>query len=225
MTRISNYRFVAAGLLAAAITSGAFAQQPSAGERYARALAEVDIAARYNTQIEQLIRSQQSAITAIEQEIGGLDATAVAVEPMLQKMFTQLEEFVKGDVPFFATERAARIEKLRDTMARVDASPGERFRRLVEGYQIEMEYGRTMSSYKGKLGDGRDVEFVRLGRVSLFYRTADGMESGYWDQQQKTWVPDRNSARAIEQALAIAKEQKAADLIVVPVPVPQGGRS
>ena len=225
MTRISNYRFVAAGLLAAAITSGAFAQQPSAGERYARALAEVDIAARYNTQIEQLIRSQQSAITAIEQEIGGLDATAAAVEPMLQKMFTQLEEFVKGDVPFFATERAARIEKLRDTMARVDASPGERFRRLVEGYQIEMEYGRTMSSYKGKLGDGRDVEFVRLGRVSLFYRTADGMESGYWDQQQKTWVPDRNSARAIEQALAIAKEQKAADLIVVPVPVPQGGRS
>ncbi len=225
MTRISNYRFVAAGLLAAAITSGAFAQQPNAGERYARALAEVDITARYNTQIEQQIRSQQAAITAIEQEIGGLDATAAAVEPMLQKMFTQLEEFVKGDIPFFATERAARIEKLRDTMARVDASPGERFRRLLEGYQIEMEYGRTMSSYKGKLADGRDAEFVRLGRVSLFYRTADGTESGYWDQQQKTWVPDRNSARAIEQALAIAKEQKAADLIVVPVPVPQGGRS
>ncbi len=88
-----------------------------------------------------------------------------------------------------------------------------------------MEYGRTMSAYKDKLADGRDAEFVRLGRVSLFYRTEDGTESGYWDQQQKTWVPDRNSARAIEQALAIAKEQKAADLIIVPVPAPQGGRS
>ncbi len=225
MTRISKYRFVAAGLSVAAITSGAFAQQPSAGERYARTLAEADITARYNTQIEQQIRSQQSQITVIEQEIGGLDATAAAVEPLLQKMFTQLEEFVKGDVPFFAAERAARLEKLRDTMGRVDAAPGERFRRLLEAYQIEMEYGRTMSSYKGKLADGRDVEFVRLGRVSLFYRTADGAESGYWDQQQKMWVADRNSARAIEQALAIAKEQKAADLIVVPVPVPQGGRS
>ncbi len=225
MTRISKYRFVAAGLSVVAITSGAFAQQPSAGERYARTLAEADITARYNTQIEQQIRSQQSQMTVIEQEIGGLDATAAAVEPLLQKMFTQLEEFVKGDIPFFAAERAARVEKLRDTMARVDAGPGERFRRLLEAYQIEMEYGRTMSAYKGKLADGRDADYVRLGRVSLFYRTADGAESGYWDQQQKMWVADRNSARAIEQALAIAKEQKAADLIVVPVPVPQGGRS
>jgi hypothetical protein len=223
MTRIWNYRFVAAGLSAVAITSGAFAQQPA--EHYARTLAEAEISARYNTQIEQQIRSQQSEITALEQDIGGLDATAAAVEPLLQKMFTQLEEFVKGDVPFFSAERSARIEKLRELMARVDAGPGERFRRLVEAYQIEMEYGRTMSAYKEKLADGRDAEFVRLGRVSLFYRTTDGAESGYWDQQQKKWVPDRNSARAIEQALAIAKETKAADLIIVPVPVPQGGRS
>ncbi|MEO8465801.1 MAG: DUF3450 domain-containing protein [Gammaproteobacteria bacterium] len=225
MTRISKYRFVAAGLSVVAITSGAFAQQPSAGERYARTLTEADITARYNTEIEQQLRSQQTDITAVEQEIAGLDATAAAVEPLLQKMFMQFEEFVRGDVPFFATERAARVEKLRDLMARVDASPGERFRRLVEAYQIEMEYGRTMSAYKGKLDDGRDADFVRLGRVSLFYRTADNAESGYWDQQKKMWVADRDSARAIEQALAIAKEQKAADLIVVPVPVPQGGRS
>jgi len=225
MTRIWKYRFVAAGLSAAAITGSAFAQQASVGEHYARTLAEAEITARYNTQIEQQIRSQQSEITTLEQEIGGLDATAAAVAPLLQKMFTQLEEFVKGDVPFFSAERAARIEKVREVMARVDAGPGEQFRRLLEAYQIEMEYGRTMSAYKEKLADGRDAEFVRLGRVSLFYRTADGAESGYWDQQQKKFVPDRNSARAIEQALAIAKETKAADLIIVPVPVPQGGRS
>jgi hypothetical protein len=73
--------------------------------------------------------------------------------------------------------------------------------------------------------DGRDAEFVRLGRVSLLYRTDDGQESGYWDNQQKSWVPDPSSSRAIENALAIAKETKAADLIIVPVPAPQGGRS
>ena len=77
-----------------------------------------------------------------------------------------------------------------------------------------------MSAYKDKLADGREAEFVRLGRVSLYYRTADAAESGYWDNQQKMWVADRNSARLIEQALAIAKEQKAPDLIVVPVPAP-----
>jgi len=225
MTRISKYPFVAGGLLAVSITGGVFAQQPSAGERYARSLAEVDIAARYNSTVEQQVRSQQTEIATLEQQIAGLDATAAAVEPLLQKMFTQLEEFVKNDVPFFATERAARIEKLREVMARLDAPAGERFRRVMEAYQIEMEYGRTMSAYKDKLADGRDAEFVRLGRVSLFYRTEDGKESGYWDQQKKMFVADRGSARAIELALGIAKEQKAPDLIVVPVPAPQGGRS
>lgn len=226
MTRIWNIPLVAGGLWAVAVTGSAMAQQqPSSGERYAQSLSEAEITARYNTQIEQQVRSQQTEITALEQQIAGLDATAAAVEPLLQKMFTQLEEFVKNDVPFFANERSMRIEKLRDVMARVDAPAGERFRRLLEAYQIEMEYGRTMSAYKEKLADGRDAEFIRLGRVSLFYRTEDGAEAGYWDQQKKMWVADRDSARAIELALGIAKEQKAPDLIVVPVPAPQGGRS
>ena len=225
MTRISKLPLAAGGLLAVAVASGAFAQQQTAGERYAKTLADAEVTARYNTQIEQQVRSQQTEITSLEQQIAGLDATATAVEPMLQKMFTQLEEFVRGDVPFFAAERSARIEKLRDIVARVDAPAGERYRRLLEAYQIEMEYGRTMSAYKEKLPDGRDAEFVRLGRVSLFYRTDDGGETGYWDNQQKMWVQDRSSARAIEQALAIAREQKAPDLIVVPVPAAQGGRS
>jgi hypothetical protein len=226
MTRISKYASIASSLLAMAITSGALAQQqPSPGDRYAQALAESDITARYNTQIAQQVSSQQTEIAALEKQIAGLDATAADVEPLLMKMFTQLEDFVHNDVPFFPAERAARLEKLRDLMARPDAPMGERFRRIVEAYQIEMEYGRTMSAYKDKLADGRDAEFVRLGRVSLFYRTADGAETGYWDNQQKMWVPDRDSARAIELALSIAKEQKAPDLIIVPVPAAQGGRS
>jgi hypothetical protein len=224
MTRISKYPWVAGGMLMLATTS-VLAQQPSAADRYAQTLADAEITGRYNAQIEQQLRSQQAEIASLEQQLATIDGTAAQVEPLLQKMFTQLEEFVKADVPFFATERATRMEKLRDVMARVDAPPSERFRRLLEAYQIEMEYGRTMSAYKDKLADGREAEFVRLGRVSLFYRTADGAESGYWDNQQKMWVADRNSARAIEQALGIAKEQKAADIIVVPVPAPQGGRS
>ncbi len=54
----------------------------------------------------------------------------------------------------------------------------ERYRRLLEAYQIELDYGRTMISYKGKLEDGREADFVRVGRVSLLYRTADGEEVG-----------------------------------------------
>jgi Protein of unknown function (DUF3450) len=226
MTRIAKIKVVtvAGGLLAIALSTGAAAQQTGA-DRYARALAEADITARYNVQIEQQLRSQQAEIASLEQQVAALDTTAVDLQPLLQRMFDELAQFVDGDVPFFKDERAQRIDRLRELMARVDASASEKFRRLIEAYQIEMEYGRTMTSYKGMLSDGREAEFVRLGRVSLMYRTVDGAESGYWDNQQKTWVPDEDDSGYIEEALGIAKEEKAADLIIVPVPAAQGDRS
>ena len=227
MTRISTRRFVAVAgaLLAAAATWSGVAQQQSAADRYARTLAEADITARYNVQLEQLVRSQEAEIAKLEQETAGLDATALDVQPLLQRMFDELVQFVANDVPFFKEERDRRIDVLRELMARVDASASEKFRRLVEAYQIEMEYGRTMSAYKQALTDGREAEMVRLGRVSLMYRTVEGGETGYWDNERKDWVADPASAGQIEEALCIAKEERAADLIVVPVPAPQGGRS
>jgi hypothetical protein len=220
-TLIAGRSLVALGLVGAASLAAA----QDAGTRYAQTLSQSDITARYNVTIEAQLRSQTAEITALEQQIAGLDATAADVAPMLQKMFDELEAFVKGDVPFLAAERTARIDRLRDLMNQVDASPGEKFRRLLEAYTIEMEYGRTMDSYKAMLTDGRDAEFVRLGRVSLMYRTVDGAESGYWDNQQKMWVPDPDASDSIEEALRIAKQEGAPDLITVPVPVPQGGRS
>jgi hypothetical protein len=52
----------------------------------------------------------------------------------------------------------------------------------------------------------------------------EGGETGYWDNESKQFVPDPDSAAAIENALSIAK-RSAHDLIIVPIPAPQGGRS
>ena len=226
MTRISNNKLaaIAGGLLSLAAASAVVAQE-TGGDRYARALADAAITQRYNTQIEQQLRSQEQEIASLEQQIAGMDATAVDVQTMLQRMYDDLVAFVQNDVPFFKDERDMRIERLREVMASVEASASEKFRRLLEAYQIEMEYGRTMSSYKQTLADGREAEMVRLGRVTLLYRTVEGGETGYWDNQSKQWVPDPDAAAEIEEALSIAKEEKAPDLIMVPVPAPQGGRS
>jgi hypothetical protein len=226
MTRISTRRFAAAvgGLLAIA-ASGSGVAQEAGGDRYARTLAEADIAARYNVQIEQQLRSQEQEIAQLEREIGTLDGTAVDVQPLLQRMFDDLVQFVAADVPFFKDERDQRVERLRELMARVDATASEKWRRLIEAYQIEMEYGRTMSFYKQTLADGREAEMIRLGRVTLMYRTVDGAETGYWDNERKEFVAAPDMAPQIEEALGIAKEERAPDLIMVPVPAPQGGRS
>jgi hypothetical protein len=225
MTRISKKNLAAAvaGLLTMAATTVGVAQQ-TGGDRYAQTLAEADITARYNTQIEAQLAHQQEEIAKLEQEIAALDGTAVDVQPLLQRMFDDLAQFVTADVPFFKEERDQRVQRLSELMTSVEASASEKFRRLIEAYQIEIEYGRTMSAYKQTLADGREAEMVRLGRVSLMYRTADG-ETGYWDNQAKQWVADPNAADSIAEALSIAKEERAPDLIIVPVPAPQGGRS
>jgi len=226
MTRISKKKFgaVAGGLLAMAAATTGVAQE-TGGERYARTLAEAEITARYNVQIEQQLASQRAEIAALEQQLAGIDATAVDVQSILQRMFDELVAFVADDVPFFKEERDQRIERLRELMSNVETTTSEKFRRLMEAYQIEMEYGRTMSAYRQTLADGREAEMVRLGRVTLLYRTVEGEETGYWDNERKEWVAAPEAASAINEALAIAKEERAPDLIIVPVPAPQGGRS
>ena len=226
MTRISNHKLAAivSGLLSLA-AAGVGVAQETGGERYARALADAAITQRYNTQIEQQLRSQEEEIASLEQQLAGIDATAVDVQTMLQRMYDDLVTFVQNDVPFFKEERDQRMQRITELMQNVEASPSEKFRRLMEAYQIEMEYGRTMSAYKQALDDGREAEVVRLGRIVLLYRVIEGGETGYWDNTQKKWVADPGSRAAIENALSIAKEEKAPDLIIVPVPAPQGARS
>jgi hypothetical protein len=136
---------------------------------------------------------------------------------------------VKLDVPFYIEERTNRVRELKDMMSRADIPISEKYRKILEAYQIELDYGRTLTAYDGRLpgadGQSRTVEFVQLGRISLMYRTLDGSETGYWDQTQKKWVPDSSYAEAIEQALNVARKNGAPELLTVPVPAPQEVRS
>jgi hypothetical protein len=108
-------------------------------------------------------------------------------------------------------------------MMRADVSISEKYRLIMEAYQIELEYGRTLETYEGTLtvdDQTRTVQFVRLGRVSLMYRTLDGDESGYWDATQKQWVADNSYEDTIERAIRVAKKEIAPELLIAPVPAP-----
>ena len=198
-----------------------------AGARYARLVADAESIAAFNALIQRQIGSQESELAELQAQLATLDTTGAEFGPLLERMFASLEQFVAADVPFIdpVSDRKARIERLRELMTTEGTSPAERFRRLMEAYQIEMEYGRTMSDYKGSLPDGREAEFVRVGRVSLLYRTVDGSEAGYWDAAQKQWVIDGDYSGAILEALRISRKELAPDLIEVPVPAPQEVRS
>ena len=195
--------------------NSASAQGP--GEQYASLLADSQSLVSSNADLQKLIMAQQSDMESLNAQVSGLDATKDAFEPLLQRMYDGLTKFVAQDLPFLMDERQARLDALGALMS-TDGDLFNKYRRLLDAYQIELEYGRTMAAYRAKLPDGRDADFVHLGRVSLLYRTADGSESGYWDASTHKWTPDSKDSRAILDAIKMAKEQIAADLVTLPVP-------
>ena len=117
---------------------------------------------------------------------------------------------------------------LEEMMNRADVSISEKYRRIVEAYQVEMDYGRTLETYEAKLGVGsedRTARFLRIGRVSLLYQTLDGRETGYWDSQAHRWVVDNDYAHPFKQGVAVAQKLSAPEMLLAPVPAPVEARS
>jgi len=220
-------------ILAVAFAAPAFAQEnppatEDAASRYARAIADTESLQRYNMLLEEQVRSQEAEVASIGRQMVEIETTSRQVQPLMQEMVNTLDQFIKLDVPFLLEERTARVADLKRIMDRADVSIAEKYRMILDAYQSELEYGRTIEAYSGRLGtgpDARTVEFARLGRVSLMYRTLDGSETGYWDAQKKDWVQDASISGAVDEALRRAKEDGPPELLTVPVPAPQEVRS
>ena len=200
--------------------------------QYRQYISETKNLGDYNRQLSVQVDSQAEELKFVEKQLQEIDVTAREVTPLMQKMLETLNTFVKLDIPFQPEERRKRIESLNQMMGRADVSISEKYRRIIEAYQIETEYGRTLEAYQGQLGEGDDVRtvrFLRLGRVALLYQTPDGRETGYWDAARKDWVLDDSYREAVMHGFDVADKKGAPDLLVVPIPSPatasQEGRS
>ena len=140
----------------------------------------------YNDLLDVQIQNQLQEAESIQQSIKNVSSLERHVAPLMMRMIDSLEAFIKLDVPFLPEERANRIKKLRDMMLRSDVSTAEKFRRVIEAYQVENDYGRTIEAYRGSLKFGdrtREVDFLRVGRVALLYQSIGKDVTGAWDAQ------------------------------------------
>jgi len=191
---------------------------------YRTRLKQIDALRIYNSQMEMLISSQDMEMASLRRQIDDVEVVGRGVTPLMLKMIDSLDAFVTLDVPFLKEERSRRLAGLRDLMKRADVTNAEKYRRLLEAYQIENDYGRTIEAYRGTLPDGRTVDFLRMGRIALVYQSLDADEAAVWDQAGRQWVLLDSSYRmAIKQGLRIARKQSAPDLIRMPLPAAQAG--
>ncbi len=191
-------------------------QRQSKADEYRNTLRESDSLKLYIEQLKSQLRSQQDEMESIRGEQRNIAQTNVEILPLMQDMLSTLGQFVDLDMPFLLDERHERIKKLNDMMPRADVTVSEKFRRIVEAYQIEIDYGRTIESYTASL-NGKDVAFLRVGRVALLYQTPDGKDTGYWDRGKKDWVADNSYTDGVKEGLKVARKQTAPDLLIVPI--------
>lgn len=190
---------------------------------YATVIKVVDGLKVYNGLLQRQIDNQEAEKTALAESIDNVALIERQIIPLMTRMIDSLEEFIALDTPFLMEERTARLQRLRDMMERSDVTAAEKFRQVLEAYSIEADYGRTIEAYSGSVpveGGSREVDFLRIGRVSLTYQSVGGNHTGAWDQEARAWVdlPPETYKAAVATGLRIADKQVPPDLIVVPVP-------
>jgi len=182
---------------------------------------EFDSLKLYNDQVQKIINSQIEEIENIILKIDELDKTNQRIVPLMLKMIDGLENFVLLDLPFLMKERSTRVLNLKETMDRGDVSTSEKFRLITEAYKTELEYGRTIETYRDNIlidDVETSADFLRVGRIALTYLTVDGNKGGYWDTQSSSWQKASSSIRrATADALKIASKQAPPALIKIPL--------
>ena len=184
---------------------------------------EVDGLNVYISQMQKQVDNQIAELAQLSESMEQVSIIERQISPLMARMIETLEAFVSLDVPFLAEERSKRIASLKLMMERADIATSEKFRRVLEAYQVEVDYGRTIEAYTDTLtlqGNEMDVDFLRIGRVTFVYQTRDGSRLGIWNGEKASWEDLDPSYRThINKALRIARKQLAPDLVVVPVNV------
>jgi hypothetical protein len=192
-------------------------------DEYRATRQQTDTLRVYNEQLQGLIGAQREEIASLGRQIEDVTEIEREILPLMAAMIEALEDFVELDVPFLLDERRRRVTHLRELMARADVTTSEKYRRLIEAYQIENDYGRAVDAYRGTLelgGATMTVDFLKVGRVAFLYLTLDGSEAGAWDTTSRSWTDASDYRGEIRRGLKMANKQAAFDLLTLPLPAP-----
>lgn len=176
----------------------------------------------YRDHLQKLVTSQDQEVISLESQIEGIAQTRQGVVPLMYHMLGALEHIVLSDIPVREEARDKRLTDLGNLMARADVSDAEKYRRILEAYQIEMDYGTKLGAYKATIkvssGETRQVEVLHLGRVVLVARSLDAKTHWRWSKPDYAWLNvSADQGLAINQAFAMAEKQQAPAMVSLPL--------
>jgi len=182
---------------------------------------EIDGLKVYNRLMTAQTSGQDAVLEDISLSMDQVDVINRQIFPLMERMIDGIEQSVNLDVPFLKQERTNRVDNLKGIMERSDVSVAEKFRKVMEAYQIEMDYGTTTDFYRETIeredGSVRDYNVLRIGRVGLYFQSDDTQITGRWDMDAGGWVLDDDARNEVRKGLRMAKQLIAPELILVPL--------
>jgi len=185
---------------------------------------EIDGLKVYNRLMRAQVEGQVATLDDISLSMDQVDVINRQIFPLMTRMIDALEQSVSLDIPFLMAERTKRINDLELIMERSDVSVAEKFRKVMEAYQIENDYGASSEFYEQSLtidGETRAFNMLRIGRIGLYFQSDDTKITGRWDNEAREWVVDDSARNEVRKGLRMARQLIAPELINIPVPAPE----
>ena len=191
------------------------------GARYRSAKAQVDYLEKKKAFEEKEVAELDASIAELERRMVESVRLNESLQDSLNAVMTHLENWVNRDVPFLVEERQERLASVRQAIAKPDVTPAEKLRRVLEALQVEANYGNVadVSQEKIKVGD-EDVyaDIIRVGRVSVFWRSPDGKRVGEYDRATRSWVElDRKYVNHINDLREMVLRLRSTKVISLPL--------
>lgn len=175
----------------------------------------------YRDHLRSVVANQEEESLSLEAQIDEIQDTRQGVVPLMYQMIAALKEHVATDLPIRHEARQDRVERLESMMSRADVSDAEKYRRILEAYLIELDYGIKLGTYQGQIefeGQALEVDMLYLGRVSLIAKSANGARYWSWNQASQEWLlAESKMHNDLEQAFRLADQQIAPTLLTLPV--------
>ena len=175
---------------------------------------------------EKEIEQQRIRINEIKEQINRISQVARETAPLMHRMADELSNFINNDIPFLIEERTERIVELRNILNHPAVSESEKFRKVLEAYQIELEFGNTIETFQDNFqavesDPVETVNYLRIGRIAFIAQSLDQSENYMWDTRQGQWqeVSEAVYAKALKEGINIASKRSAPDLLSVPLTV------
>lgn len=183
---------------------------------------EIDGLRVYNRLMAAQVEGQEATLADIALSMDQVDVINRQIFPLMTRMIDGIEQSIQFDIPFLLEEREERVESLKEIMERSDVSVAEKFRKVMEAYQIEMDYGSSAEWYKQTLdidGAVRDYNMLRIGRIGLYFQSDDSQITGHYNQDTKQFeLLDDENRSEIRKGLRMARQLIAPELLLLPIP-------